>query len=455
MSKTILHGAAVLWLSLAVTGCHARWFPLASAPGFSIPQESAVGELNKEADLTLSDEDNHYVAGVRYELPAAGSLIASATPANPAARITLSVHSGGSGEAVAKSDGKKVEATGLQPGTYYYVVIAEPWREAVRTRVGLTTVFKPADPDQSNGAYKSQPGARELQAENGNVSDTVDYSGMRRTNWWKVPLTGEGGLTIRFNPDGTNLSAEFVPPQGAPEKIDPAAGLVKPDLPAGDYFVKVTANDAGDHGKYTLTTAFTQGDTCKNGGPACSLEGAEELKLPADSKTSEVDYARSKQFHFYRLSIKEKGKLTLNFRVLPPRGSRIGAFLMKAPDDDGEKIGGGAQTRGIDTPGDLFIRVQAPEPGDYGKYALATIFAPDNFISGDVVEVGKAPCMLTVGAGTNQNVRLGAACTIVNASGQAIDGCVVDQVFPNLSKVRPSAPGCRIPQISKVQIAAQ
>ena len=456
MSKTLLNGAAVLSLSFAVTGCHARWFPLASAPGFSISHESADSELNKTADVTLTEEDNHYAAGLRYELPAAGSLIASAKVVNPTAQVSLSVHSEGSGsEAVAKGEpGKKVEATELQPGTYY-VVATEPWKEAVKTRVRVTTIFKPADPDRVTGAFKSQAGARELQADKGNVSDTVDYSGMRRTNWWKIPITG-GGLTVKFDPNGANLSADFVPPQGAPEKIDPTVGLVKSELPAGDYFIKVTANDAGDQGKYTLSTTFKQGDTCKNGGPACSLEGAEDLKLPSDSKTSEVDYRNLKQFHFYKLSLKEKGKLTISFKVLqPPRGSKIGAFLMKSPDDEGDKISGNSQTREIDTPGDLYVRVQAPDQGDYGKYALATIFAPNNFISGEVVEVGKSPCMLTVSAGTTQNVRAGAACTIVNSSGQAIDGCVVDQVFPNLSKVKPSSAGCRIPQGSKVQIAAQ
>jgi len=58
--------------------------------------------------------------------------------------------------------------------------------------------------------------------------------------------------------------------------------------------------------RYRLATNFKQGDTCKNGGPACSLEGAEDLKLPSDSKTADVDYAKSKQFHFYKASLKER-----------------------------------------------------------------------------------------------------------------------------------------------------
>jgi hypothetical protein len=288
------------------------------------------------------------------------------------------------------------------------------------------------------------------------VEDSVDYSAQRRTCWWKVPLTAEGALSIKFDNNGNNLSAEFVPQQGAPEKIDPVAGFTKNDLPAGDYFVKVYANDAGDAGRYRLATNFKMGDTCKNGGPACSLEGAEELKLPSDSKTADVDYSKSKQFHFYKASFKEKGKLTITFKVLQPqRGSKVAAYFMRSPDEEGDKITGAAVTKEIDSPGDVYIRVQAPETGDYGKYAISTIFQPANFIPADVVEIGRSPCLLTVSAGTNQGVRAGLGCTVVNASGQAIDSCVVDQTFPNLSKVKPASSRCNVAPNSKVQITSQ
>jgi hypothetical protein len=170
-----------------------------------------------------------------------------------------------------------------------------------------------------------------------------------------------------------------------------------------------------------------------------------------------VDVSKGKQFHFYKLTVKEKGKLTISFKVLqPPRGSKIAAYFMKAADDaDGEKVSGSSVTKEIDNPGDVFVRVQAPEQGDYGKYALQTLFQPNNFISGDVVEIAKNPCMLTVSAGANQGVRAGAACTVVTAQGQPVDGCQVDQVFPNLSKVKPSNNQCRIQPNSKVQISSQ
>src|SRR3989475_12884278 len=89
------------------------------------------------------------------------------------------------------------------------------------------------------------------------------------------------------------------------------------------------------------------------------------------------------------------------------------------------------------------------------KYAIATIFQPSNFIPADVVEIGRSPCLLTVSAGTNQGVRAGFGCTVVNASGQAIDSCVVDQTFPNLSKVKPASTRCHGAPNAKVQITAQ
>jgi len=448
--------AALPLAAFAIAACHVRAIPFSTPPGFSVSKESAEGTLGKKQDVTLSDEDNHYIAAFRYELPAPGGLIASAKPVNPQAQISVAIFSEGSGnEPIAKGEpGKKAEANDLPAGTYF-VAVMEPWKDAVRTRVELRTIYKPQDPDAAQQACKSQGTARELKAE-GSIEDGVDYSAQRRTCWWKVPLTADGALTVKFDNRGANLTAEFVPPQGAPEKIDPAAGLAKNDLPAGDYFIKVYANEAGDAGRYRLATSFKQGDTCKNGGPACSLEGAEDLKLPSDSKTADVDYSRSKQFHFYRATFKERGKLTITFKVLQPqRGSKVAAYFMKNPDDEGDRISGTSVTKEIDQPGEFYIRVQAPESGDYAKYAIATIFQPSNFIPADVVEIGRSPCLLTVSAGTNQGVRAGFGCTVVNASGQAIDSCVVDQTFPNLSKVKPASTRCNVAPNAKVQITAQ
>ena len=453
MRKNALSAFAVLALALA--GCHIRAIPFSSPPGYSLSHESADGTLNKKQDATLSDEDNHYMQGFRYELPAPGSLIAQAKPVNPAAQISVAIYAEGGGEPIAKGEpGKKVEATELQAGTYY-VAVMEPWKEAIKTRVELRTIYKPLDPDAAQQACKTQATARELNPDKGQVEDGVDYSAQRRTCWWHLGLQAEGALQVKFNNNGGNISADFVPAQGAPEKIDPVAGLNKPDLPAGDYYVKVYANDAGDAGRYTVATTFKQGDTCKNE-PHCSPETAEDLKAPSDNKSADVDVAKGKQFHFYKFTSKDKGKLTISFKILqPPRGSKVAAYFMKTPDDaEGEKITGTSVTKEID-PGDVYIRVQAPEQGDYGKYALQTIYQPNNFIPADVVEIGHNPCMLTVSAGSNQGVRAGLGCTVVNQANQPIDSCSVDQVFPNLSKVKPANAQCRIQPNSKVQINQQ
>jgi hypothetical protein len=127
---------------------------------------------------------------------------------------------------------------------------------------------------------------------------------------------------------------------------------------------------------------------------------------------------------------------------------------MRSQDDGGDRIAGNV-TREIDRPGDVYIRVQAKDAGDRARYAIATIFQPANSIPADVVEIGRNPCVLTVSAGTRQGVRAGLGCTVVNAAGQALDSCVVDQTFPNLSKVKPASARCNMAPGCKVQITAE
>src|SRR2546427_11647053 len=113
---------AVLPLAaLAAASCHAGWNPIAWPEKFSISKESVEGTLGKKQEATLSNEGNHYIAAFRYDLPASGSLIATAKPVNPQAQVSIAIYSEGSGnEPIAKGEsGKKAEAKELQPGTYY------------------------------------------------------------------------------------------------------------------------------------------------------------------------------------------------------------------------------------------------------------------------------------------------------------------------------------------------
>ena len=444
----------------ALTGCHARWNPLGSAPPYHFRTLAKDAILGKPIDGTLSDEDAGYADGFKYTVPANGTLMITAKPANASVQLDIDVFSDGSIPIATTKDNadKKLTVQEVQAGELY-VVVKESWKEAQKTRFKLNVLFKPQDPDGANGPYKTQAGARELPADKGLLGDIVDYSAMRRTNYWKITLQGSGDLTVKFQKDeqAGKISAEWIPQSGAPEKIDPVVGINKKELEPGDYFVKVTADDAGEAGKYTLATTFKGGDTCKNGGQTCFIDGAEDLKLPTDTKTADVDFTKGKQFHFYKFTLKEKGKMTLSFKIqTPPRGSKVTCYLMKKQDDEGEKIGGSGSVTKVLDPGDYWLRVVAPDQGDFGKYALATIFQPDNFIAADVVEKGVNPCMLTVSAGISQGVRSGVAVTIVGPGNTAIDSGVVDQAFQNLSKVRPSGSCTKIPANgAKVQIQAQ
>jgi hypothetical protein len=241
-------------------------------------------------------------------------------------------------------------------------------------RLAILTVLASAlAADAAQQPCGTEATARELNPRLGQVDDDIDSTAQRGTCWWHLGFEAGGWLRVKFDNFGSKLSADFVPRQGAPEKIDPIAGLYKPDLPGGDYYVKVYANEPGAAGRYRLQTDSARGDFLD------TPEMADELKSPSDSRIGELDVSRGKQFQFYRFSAKEKGKLTISFKVLHrPRGSKMAAFFMKAADDaEGEKIPRTPLSKEID-PGDVYIRVQAPGPGDSGKYELRTTYQPQH-----------------------------------------------------------------------------
>jgi len=173
--KTATFRALLALASAGLCGCHARVPLVGTAPQYQFRQQSQEGVLGKKMDVQLSDEGELYAGGLRYEVPANGGLIATAKPVNTSVPITISLYTdGGGNEPIARGEpGKKMEATDVTPGTYF-VVVSEPWKDAVKTRVAVTTVFKPQDPELANGPYKTQAGAREL-SPTGSVSDVVDY----------------------------------------------------------------------------------------------------------------------------------------------------------------------------------------------------------------------------------------------------------------------------------------
>src|SRR2546430_7203316 len=195
-------------VSLLAAGAACSHLPGYQGPAYDFRKSAVPAEPGKKSEGALPSGDSENRFAYRIELQAKGALIASATPRNPAARLRVEIYGGGT-DPVARADvGKSVETGQLAPGTYW-AVVSEPWADRVETGFSFLAVFKPADPDQLSGPSKVRSGARDLPAGNGRVTDRVDYSGIKRTNYWRIDTPAEGSLKIAFEPQGANLVAEI------------------------------------------------------------------------------------------------------------------------------------------------------------------------------------------------------------------------------------------------------
>jgi len=455
--KTLLRASAAL-MTVLLLGVGCKSIPIGDwAPKFDVRRQAKDAEFGKRMRGNVDGKDA-WAYSFRYKVPSKGSLMLNIKPSNPQQQLDIDVYKDGDKPIASteKAPDKKLTVQDVEEGDYY-VRVWEEWKKGEESAFELTTVYKPADPDEAGEAYKTQANARDL-AFDKNTEDTVDYSARKRTHWWKVSLPGQGGLQVKFenkDKDKAKINAFLVnESMGAPIPIDPVVGFKKDDLPAGDYFVKVEANDAGDVGRYDLKATFKQGDVCKNGGDNCSFSGATELKMPADNKKGEVDYTKGKAYQFFKLTFKDKGKINVTFK-LDGKGSKAVAYLMKKEDDEPEQFKG-TVTKDVTEPGDLYIKVAANEPGEAGKFVVQTVFQTANAITVDIAEVAtKDGCSLTVGpgAGTNQGVKDGYACTIQGSQGNMIDQCQVDRAYSNMAKVRPMGSCSKIPKNAKVIIS--
>ena len=413
-------------------------------------ENAQSADFGKKIEAEIDPAAGRWHDGRRVEVPADGSVIVKLKQTNPGAVLAVRVFGEGN-VPIAQGDATKpVRADDLHQGSFWIVVSATT---AQPTHITESIVFKPADPDAAQSAEKTQAGAKEVTDVDGSkLAGTVDYSAMKRTQFWKLIGIAGGSLQIHFNngaPKG--VTAEVMPPGAAAEPIDPVAGWKKDNAPAGDYFVHVFAIDAGDAAQYELAVKYDQGDPCANGGDSCHAESADDLKAPSDTKTGEVDYNKAKAYHWYKLTAAQKGRVTFSFKA-QAKGSKVRAEVMPSVDaDDGDRVVG-SMSKDVEQGAAVLLRVSAPNRGDASKYTLTEVFQAANFINGKVVENDKH-CGLTVQAGSNQGVRAGVGCTVVNSSGQPLGTAVVDQAFPNMSKVRMLGQ-CSMGGVEAVQIPA-
>src|SRR5205085_3952476 len=155
----------------------------------------------------------------------------------------------------------------------YIVRVSEDWKSGEETAFELLTLLKAADPDEQSEGHNTPAGAIEASFDKP-VEGTVDYCARKRTQLVKVTLPGPGGLQIRAenkDKDKAKINASLIDPNGQSLPIDTAAGFKKDDLPAGEYFVKMEANDVADAGRFEVRASYKQGDVCKNGPENCTI----------------------------------------------------------------------------------------------------------------------------------------------------------------------------------------
>src|SRR2546423_9868075 len=202
--KTAARAFCVSLLAAAVACSH---FPGYQGPPYDFRKTAVPAETGKKAGGALPSADSENRFAYRIELAAKGALIASVTPTNPAARLEVDIYAQGADPVARGEPGKTVETGQLPPGTYW-AVVSERWNDRLETGFSFLALVRPADPDELSGPSKIRSGARNLPAENGRVSDRVDYSGRKRTNYWRIDTPAEGTLKIGFEPQGQDVVAE-------------------------------------------------------------------------------------------------------------------------------------------------------------------------------------------------------------------------------------------------------
>ncbi len=262
---------------------------------------------------------NQWNDGRRLDVPADGAILVKVKQSNPSALLAVRIFGDGNVPLATGDASKVTRADDIHQGTYYIVVSGA---NVQPTRFIEQIGFKPADPEAGGGAEKSQAGAKQVDDVDGaKLAGTVDFSAMKKSQWWKLAGISGGALALHFAggaPKG--ISAEVLPPGAAAEKVDNVAGWTKANIPAGDYMVHVFADDTCDMGQYEVAVKYDAGDPCQNGGDACHPESADDLKVPNDTKTGEVDFNKAKAYHWYKLTAPSKGKATFAWqRTLPER----------------------------------------------------------------------------------------------------------------------------------------
>src|SRR6267142_3671647 len=176
MKNSIGAASALLAASALISG-YVRLNPLYGGPDFNFRQQAKDAELGKRMRGNLDPKGSDaWAYSFRYKVPSKGSLFLNAKPSNPQAQLNIDVYKDGNKPIATteKQPDKKLTVQDVDEGDYI-VRVFESWRDGEETAFELTTVFKPAEPDELSEGRNTPGSAREL-AFDKSVEDTVDYS---------------------------------------------------------------------------------------------------------------------------------------------------------------------------------------------------------------------------------------------------------------------------------------
>lgn len=417
-----------LGLMVSLLGCRA-----------SMREISQTGEIGKNELVGIRTGDARFWAAVReVKTPSSGMLHVVADPQLPGQNLEIIVmpQSGG-GLPLAKGS-SPLESPKLPAGTYFVIVQGAPGTK-VATRANLNVLFKPENPDENSGNNHTKERATKLELGKPTVA-VVDYAAANATDWYQVALPTVGDMEVKFvaKPTRGAITAELVDPSGKVVPLSESSVKV-PGVEAGNYFVKVAANDVGA-GEYVLSVFHVEGSPDANSGEDATIDGANLMtftekngRITATAR-DEVWYDKQDATDWFKIEVPSDGKLSV---VLKPkdRSSRIRAeFVRSEEDDGGERIRSGFS---VDvTKQTYWIKVYVSDKGDGTSYTLDVTLVPVKFIDSFIVEIDRQNgCYLLVNKGTNHGVRSNVPANVMEGTDIRATG-VVDSAFAAISRIR-------------------
>lgn len=417
-----------LGLMVSLLGCRA-----------SMREISQAGEIGKNELVGIRTGDEKFWAAVReVKTPATGVLHVIAEAQLPGQNLEIIVMPPSGGGLPLAKGSSPLESPKLPAGTYFVIVQGAPGTK-VATRATLNVLFKPENPDENSGNNHTKERATKLELGKPTVA-VVDYASANATDWYQVMVPTVGDLEVKFvaKPIRGAIKAEFIDSTGKVVPLTESAVKV-PGVLAGDYFIKVAANDVGA-GEYVLSVFHKEGSPDANSGEDATSDGANLMNLVEKngriqaSAKDEVSYDKQDATDWFKIEVPNDGKLSI---VLKPkdRSSRIRAEFVKGEDDDeGERVRSGFSADVVKQT--YWIKVYVTDKGDATSYTLDVTLVPVKFIESFVVEIDRQNgCFLLVNKGTNHGVRSNVPANVMEGKDVRATG-VVDSAFAAISKIR-------------------